>query len=266
MNKKVSYVIAFVISTLLIINSFKPSSALRQQSVSPTSPVQAFVLIGQSNMVGHSTIPTVQQASNNAFNWDNGKWVVALAPLFLTGEYSPANQFLISLVSVGILNVGTIPCAKDSSTVQEWQKGEPLYEDCLFMIKQAILSGAEINGILVSQGEANTSSKELADSWIPLWENSLYNLMTDYGDLEHSTGVIFAQLGYDPLTTRNTHWQYLHDIQTKILLNNPTFKMIVTDDLGKKPDNIHFTTTSNKIIGQRFASAWCNIISYQQKK
>lgn len=234
-----------IILSLLLI-SFVP--------IPKVTGVTFFVLLGQSNMVGHSTIPPVQQASNFAFNWQDGGWEVALAPLFDGGEYSLANQFLISLVSVGMRNIGVIPCAVDSTGSWHWTIETELYNDCINKIKAAEYAGNTIGGILVSQGEANTSSQLLADRWLNDW-TEISNSFVD-------VPIVFAQLGYDPNTVINTHWTYLHDLQPMIV-TKPNIRVIRTDDLGKKADNIHFTTTSNIIIGQRFASAWCSITNCQ---
>ena len=226
-------------------------------------PVHAFVLVGQSNMVGHGSLPLVQSASGNIFKWDNSAWVTGIEPVHY-GEFGPSMSFALELMRLkndANYKIGLIPCAKGGSSITEWQKGQTFYTECLNKVKAVQANGAIIEGMLMSQGEADSQTKQAANAWGGLVIQFAKDFRSDYGNIH--TPFIFAQLGYDPHIVKYPYWKYLHDLQPAILSGHGNYRMIVTDDLSKNSDKIHFNRDSQVTIGQRFARATCKVMDCQ---
>jgi hypothetical protein len=79
----------------------------------------------------------------------------------------------------------------------------------------------------------------------------------------HELPVVFAQIGTNTEPERFKNWSIVKIQQNKVRLQFST--MINTDDLVLK-DYVNFTTESYRIIGQRFAKSYLNLLAGDKQK
>ena len=73
--------------------------------------------------------------------------------------------------------------------------------------------------------------------------------------------VVFAQIGSIESSELVPNWSLVQEQQSSVTL--PMTAMIVTEDLPLF-DGLHFTTDSYRIIGERFADAYWNMMKSGQ--
>jgi hypothetical protein len=159
--------------------------------------------------------------------------------------------------------IGLIPCAKNSSSIGQWQRDlsdQTLYGSCLKRARAASPMG-KIAGILFFQGETDALDplqypefKPNAADWAKLFTRFVADFRQDLADPE--LPVVFAQLGSNTGPEAFTNWEVVKEQQKSIQL--PMTAMITTDDLLLL-DGLHFTAESYQIIGSRFAEAYWDL-------
>lgn len=241
-----TYRLMFVLALLLCI----------PQNVQATSSsLHIFVLAGQSNMSGVADIPTVQDTDNDIMVWNNGAWEVAKEPIQAGTHAGPALGFAFELRHLHATDykIGLVPCAVFGSTIEQWQKGQPIYQDCVTKTLAA-LNGSILAGVSFAQGEANTYTQASADGWVNLTLQFARDFRTDTGKLE--VPFIYAQLGNDPLMSDHLYWSYLQNLQPLVMgPTRPWIRMVTTKDLPNNAQHfLDFETYS--IFGRRFAAIY----------
>ncbi|MGB3299011.1 MAG: sialate O-acetylesterase, partial [Phormidesmis sp.] len=234
--------------------------------------LKLYVLVGQSNMVGAAELPNDIQASANVFTFGNDyRWEKATELVDNPANqvdsvsedpepgFGPALTFAKTLVA-GDSNqlIGLIPCAKDGSSISDWQRNmsdQTLYGSCLKRVRAASSMG-EVSGILFFQGEADTIDPQQfpalqpdAKAWAEKFALFAYNFRQDVG--KPDLPLVYAQLGQPADLEGLPNWDLVKAQQKNIQI--PNAKMIETADLPMQ--GIHFTVDSYKVIGQRFADA-----------
>jgi hypothetical protein len=234
-----------------------------------------FILAGQSNMSGRGWMSDELKVKNpkvfvfgNDYLWhlasepvDNATGQIDKISEDLGAGFSPSMAFATQLLKYNPDQViGLIPCARGGSAISQWQRNlsaNSLYGSCLRRVQMAASQG-KIAGFLFFQGEADALDPTRTPR-VPLfpmqWATQFSTLINNFRqDLsEPNLPVIFAQIG----STRSPHlyinWQQVQQQQT--LAKIPNSRMIQTNDLPLQ-DDVHFTTDSYQIIGERFAEAF----------
>lgn len=220
--------------------------------------MKIFVLAGQSNMEGFSTPPQNQQIRSNIKVWTSSGWKTAIEPM--QGTYAgPAMGFALAMQDLygNSYDIGLVSCAVSGSTIEQWQKGQPYYNDCLNKTLAALATqpGTYISGLLFAQGEANTYTQASANGWNAQALAFARDFRSDTGNL--AVPFLYAQLGKDPQLQTHPYWTYLQGLQAT--LQNPSvypyIRMVKTLDL---PINAqHFADAETySIFGRRFASVY----------
>jgi hypothetical protein len=255
-------------------------------TVLPTEQVPAayrgrlslFILAGQSNMVGWAPLPEEKETDpriyvlGNDYHWhlasepvDSAVNQVDTVSLDRIALFGPSMAFaLASLDRDPKIAIGLIPCAKNSSSIGQWQKDlsdHTLYGSCLKRAHAASTMG-RISGILFFQGETDALNPILYPEPEPNphnWSALFTSFVTDFRkDLnEPDLPVIFAQIGSNTSTEAFSNWEVVRNQQASIQL--PMTAMITTDDLPQM-DGLHFTADSYWIIGSRFAEAYWDLV------
>ena len=240
--------------------------------------ISLFILAGQSNMVGWAPVPEEEKIDPRIYVFSNDyRWRVAREPIDHaynqvdkisedhTAAYGPSLAFaLASLDRHPEAVIGLVPCAKNSSAIAQWQRNlndQTLYGSCLKRSRAASPMG-HISGILFFQGETDAQAPTLYPQLElhPLdWSQEFSAYITDFRqDLEApDLPVVFAQLGSDPRSADFPNWQIVKEEQSSIDL--PMTAMITTDDLPLM-DGLHFTADSYRIIGERFAKTYWDLM------
>lgn len=240
--------------------------------------MKLFILAGQSNMVGWAPIPESWNDDPRIYVFGaDYHWMIARDPVAdaygqvdkvsenRIAGFGPSLPFAIAgLELYPDLVIGLIPCAKNSSTIDQWQRNlsdQSLYGSCL---KRALAASpmGEISGLLFFQGEQDALDPSLhpqselhAEDWGQMFSEFVFDFRNDinHPDLP----VVFAQIGPDPNSEEFPNWNLVKEQQAELTL--PGTAMIVTDDL-LLIDGLHFTTDSYRVIGERFAEAYWNQI------
>ncbi|PZO19914.1 MAG: sialate O-acetylesterase [Leptolyngbya foveolarum] len=255
-----------------------PTAALEDPLVPVTIPepvqgkLKLYVLVGQSNMVGKSAVPDGFELPQNTYTFGNDyQWHRATSPVdSAEGQvdqvsadegagFGPALAFARSLsLSNTEQAIGLIPCAKDGSSITEWEQAlsdQSLYGSCLKRVRAASTMGT-VSGILFFQGEADTIDptrfpdlRPAAESWAEKFATFAYNFRQDIGKPE--TPLVYAQLGQPDDLQGLPNWPLVQQQQENIQI--PNAKMIKTNDLPMV--SLHYTADGYVAIGERFAEA-----------
>ncbi|MEO8356050.1 MAG: sialate O-acetylesterase [Chloroflexota bacterium] len=237
-----------------------------------------FILAGQSNMVGWAPVPENEATDPRIYVFGNDyHWRIASEPV--DSAYNQVDQ--VSLDGIAFFGpslafgfeslerrpevvIGLIPCAKNSSAIGQWQRDlsdQSLYGSCLKRARAASPMG-QIAGILFFQGETDAldpymyPDPELHPSDWSAWFTAFVNdFRKEVG--EPDLPVVFAQLGANASTGDFPNWNVVKQQQLSVQL--PMTAMIITDDLPVL-DGLHFTVESYRIIGQRFADAYWDLV------
>jgi hypothetical protein len=161
--------------------------------------------------------------------------------------------------------IGLIPCAKNDSSIEEWQRNlseNSLYGSCLKRSLAASPMG-RIKGLLFFQGETDALDPDLEPQKIKSpfqWEEKFQKFVKDIRqDLNiHGLPIVFAQIGMNQNFKEFKNWKIVQEQQSRVRL--PNCKMIKTDDLSLI-DGVHFDNKSYRMIGERFGLAMAEIIS-----
>jgi hypothetical protein len=237
-----------------------------------------FILAGQSNMVGWAPIPEEERSDPRIYVFSNDyRWRVAAEPIDHAynqvdkvsedriAGYGPSLAFaLASLDRHPQAVIGLIPCAKNSSGIAQWQRNlsdQSLYGSCLKRVRAASPMG-HITGVLFFQGETDAQDPKQYPTpevnpfdWAELFTAFITDLRKDLH--QPSLPVVFAQLGSNSAPEAFLNWEVVKQEQLSVQL--PMTAMIITDDLPLL-DGVHFTTQSYRIIGERFAEAYWNMV------
>lgn len=176
-------------------------------STSHTSDMEFYLCIGQSNMAGRASIPSELTAKHLdnvwLFNQEN-KFEKASLPL---NKYSnirkdinmqglgPSWSFALQIVERNHKKpIGIVVNARGGSAIQQWEKGEPLYEKTLIRVQEALKKG-KLKAILWHQGESNCDGKYLLSA--SEYKKKLIELVTNLRkDLGCDTlPIVIGQLG-----------------------------------------------------------------------
>ena len=246
--------------------------------------LQILILAGQSNMSGRGDLPaqgTTEDPRIYVFGNDY-HWRLAVEPIddaanqvdkvseALDAGFGPAPSFAATVLErCPDMVIGLIPCATGNSSIYEWRKSwtdDTLYGSCLKRTRAASAKG-KVAGLLFFQGEADALDPKqyrkrtlLPDQWEENLLLFVRNWRTDLGLPE--LPVVFAEIGTTSAPDKFPNWAIVQEQQRGVQL--PFVAMIPTQDLALK-DEVHFTTQSYQMIGQRFAEAYLDILEEQQR-
>ena len=233
--------------------------------------------IGQSNMQGTGKPAPYVEAHDLASNFLNERWIHLEDP-YANGDTSVAGNgnnngasmtpaLANALIEEYGVPVGIIPAAKsgaglvcDCSAYPRWLDRNPadpddrsnLYGNSLYRAKAA--GGIEF--ILMNQGEhdvsGNTTQAEYLEALNTLVENYRTDLGWDVPFLYCQLGPAYASSWDDTknsvMTGIRSAQMQAHDPDNGILL------AAVEMDLARNADNLHYTTQSLEVIGERVAN------------
>ncbi|MBQ3235274.1 MAG: sialate O-acetylesterase [Clostridia bacterium] len=233
--------------------------------------VRSYLLIGQSNMAGRGDVKEVEPILNEKIVvLRMGRWQKFRTPVNMDRGVFPDRETIGVSLSESFANdvqtalgdyVGLIPCADGGTRLIEWMPGEILYENALFNAKMAMKNSA-LSAILWHQGESDCMSEED----VSLYKERFIKMITSLKrDLGVDVPVILGEIS--PKIDKNIlEW----DVQDRPLKLNKVFyeieselknsKVVKAVDLDLKDDFLHFTSTSLRILGSRYAEAYLNLI------
>lgn len=229
--------------------------------------MEIYLCIGQSNMAGRAAIPDSMRNDTLSHVWlmnGQGDFEQARLPLNVYSnirkdismqKLGPAWTFAQSVAREG-KRVGLVVNARGGSSIQQWEKGQPLYEKTVTRLKQAMRSG-RLKAILWHQGESNCSGPDKISP--EEYKERLLQLMANLRDEAGMPNlpVIVGQLG-------RWEWADSVDIQRfNQMLETipdvlPVSACVSSEGLTEAfpgTDDPHFGTEAQLELGKRYAAA-----------
>ena len=239
-----------------------------------------YLLMGQSNMKGRGVMPDEPKHDPRIvmMHLKDDHWYLARHPLHLTGDAQTFKGADNAGVGSGLsfaetltasdskLYIGLVPCAVGGSSIRLWQKGAKLYDEALRRAKLALQTTTpvkgRIRGALWLQGEADASSDRRAS-----YEAKLLKLVDDLRadlalpDLPFIACTIGEMGESATLPDKAALNQLLLSLPKK---RAHTACVNACDLKGSIGDNVHFDTSSQTQIGQRYAEQFIQLVGQKQ--
>ncbi len=222
------------------------------------TPVEVFLLIGQSNMAGRGPLDAVPPILDpNIHMFRDGQWLDAREPLH-TDKPEIAGVGLGMSFAQAIRRqepgpaVGLIPCAVGGTALARWMPGADLYAAARSVTRQA-LSAGKLKGILWHQGENDSQRIEDAQSYGTRLCELIGALRADLNAsavpfIVGELGAFLAERegcagGYQIVN------QQLRDLRRKV----PRYGCVCASGLKDQGDHLHFDSPSLREFGFRYA-------------
>ena len=214
----------------------------------------SFLLIGQSNMAGRGFFNEAKKIdTTHIFILRNGRWQKMFRPVHPDRSFSGvclAESFAEAYADKYGVEVGLIPCADGGTSLDQWKKGELLYDNAVNNARLAMRTST-IVGILWHQGEAD-ACPALASTYRARFEEMISQLKKD---IDIDVPVILGELGsflqnYGDGSLRE--YTLVNSALKEIADNDPLIGLASAEGLTSNPDNLHFNAESLYEFGLRY--------------
>ncbi len=237
----------------------------------PRSNLWVFVMAGQSNMAGRGTIDSQDKIRHNRIFAINSKNDIVLAqePLHF---YEPSRagldcgmSFSTEMLKSALDNVSIllIPAAVGGSSIEQWINDETHREvKLLSNFKrrlQIALKHGTLKGVLWHQGESDAHKEETIKKYRENME-TLFKKFREIGKKE-SLPIVVGKLGSFAVDQGN--WDKINQAIEAYSRVDEFCKVIETNDLNHKGDQVHFNSEAQRAIGKRYAEI---MLSFIQKE
>ena len=278
-NKKVKI---FLLAVLLLLTS---------NIFSQDPNFYIYLCFGQSNMEGQGTIETQDKIVDSRFHVMQavdcsnlgrmkGSWYTAIPPLTRCWSgLSPADYFgrmmvenLPDSIRIGVINVSVAGCKIElfdkenyqnyvSGVTEDWLKniineynGNPY----AYLVELAQLAQKEgvIKGILLHQGESNTS-----DSKWPTKVKGVYDNLIN--DLQLSSDSVPLLAGEVVHADQGGKCASMNSIIDKLPQTIPNSYVISSSGCTAATDSLHFNSAGYRKIGIRYAIKMLSLLGYE---
>lgn len=135
-----------------------------------------------------------------------------------------------------------IQCAKSGSYLSEWKKGERFYTECV----TAMLQNPP-KAIIWWQGESDTNSLELAESWGMRFEQMIKDMRQDLG---YQIPVIYVRLGGG---NDNAAWAEVQRQQETLHVPRSCVQRIDFAEPYRREHDLHYDPMGYDLIGKALA-------------
>ncbi len=221
-----------------------------------STPLQVFVLAGQSNMAGHGQpLSFASPTDARLLVWRETAWQVAADPLEPPANpprddegIGPGMTFGLQLLKrEPSVRIGLIMCAKGGSSIQDWDPDGSLYGACADQVRAV---GGRIAGVLFLQGETEARSADRAATWLP----GFVRLLAAFRRDTNSAPFLLGQIG--TLGSQDKAQQLVRDAQAEAARLYHLLLVRTSDLPVDARDREHFTVPAYRVVGGRFATAW----------
>lgn len=144
-----------------------------------------------------------------------------------------------------------IECAVGGTYLDEWQKGQPLYNECLAQMRIH-----PPKYIIWWQGEADAHDMALTLTWGSRFTTLINDLRSDLG---YQIPITYVQLGDGPgVEMQGDKWQEMRRQQANVQLSNSKMLDVTFADKYHKINadgniDVHYVLEGYKVIGERLA-------------
>lgn len=219
--------------------------------------MQSVLLIGQSNMLGVGLLSTVEPIEDDKLFMMSGKkdqWVKLQEPLFKEvnsrAGVSLGVSFGKAFVDTFGCEVGLIPAAQGSTTVEMWEVGGDLYNEAVRLAKIA-QETSDIAAILWHQGEGNVNTTDYAAKLRVILDSMLAELGLDPNKIIIVTGELFG--------TRSdaVHMGQLIELGQ----HYKNYGIALSDGLTVLDVTTHFDGPSLRVFGYRYFAQFYKLLT-----
>ncbi len=220
--------------------------------------LRIFLLCGQSNMAGRGDVEESDRRSVERV-WSLNKaneWALATDPLHFDkpaiAGVGLGRSFARVLTSVDPeARLGLVPCAMGGSALHEWAPGAPLYEAALKRARAALGSG-QLSGILWHQGEADSSDRQRAESYLARFTTMVSAFRKELGDVPVVVGQLgeFFQAPFASIVNQQL---------ARVPLEVRRSAFVSSAGLGHRGDDVHFNSPGFREFGRRYAHAFLGL-------
>jgi len=229
--------------------------------------IWVFILAGQSNMAGRGLVEPQDTIANNRILSINNKnhIIYAKEPLHF---YEPSMTGLDCGLSFSrnliknlpdSITILVLPTAVGGSSISQWI-GDSLFRNVQLLsnFKEKVTLGnkyGKIRAILWHQGENDGNENDVKN-----YQTNLEKLFKEYRKIigNDTLPILIGELGI----FKNTPQEYseINKIIYGYAQTDSNVKIIKTNDLKDKGDNLHFNSESQRIMGQRFSDEYLKLI------
>ncbi len=242
---------------------------LKDGLINVSSSMNAFLMIGQSNMAGRGHFNEVEPINNPLCHMLRmGRWQAMSEPINPDRNvFNPDWHSGISLAASFADDfakefgkpVGLIPCADGGTSMNQWEVGGVLYDHAVSMTKLAMRSSS-LQGILWHQGESECYNDELVATYKERFIKMITSLRKDLGD--ENIPIIIGDLSENIGDAYNygDRPKHMNKIFRDIAESIPMCAVASSKDLTLNSDRIHFDSPSLRIFGSRYFDAYKSLI------
>ena len=227
--------------------------------------MHSFLLIGQSNMAGRGFLNEARKIdTSRVYTLRNGRWHKMFRPIHSDRSFAGvclAESFAEAYAGKHGVDVGLICCADGGTSLNQWQKGELLYDHAVAQARLAQRTST-IVGVLWHQGEADCSPT-LSATYKPRFEQMMRDLREDLGlfDVPFVVGELGDFLGKCPLGENLKHYVNVNEQLWEIVRRNSNVGLASAKGLTANPDLLHFNAESLYEFGLRYFKTFEKICS-----
>lgn len=223
--------------------------------------IKSFLLIGQSNMAGFGLLHEVSPIHHpRIFMHRNGQWIPAEEPLHQEHARDGVGLGMRFAEVVAqkweTETIGLVPSAVSGTSIRRWQPGADLYQRALRRARIA-LESSTLAGILWLQGEADSGTKADALGHYALFEEMVIAFREDL----NAPYVPFIAGALGEYLQQFSGCRYFQIINTAYRKSNlPHFGFVESSGLTHLGDKVHFNSASLRILGDRFATSYLEMV------
>ena len=216
-----------------------------------------YLLIGQSNMAGRGVMVEGDDApvANVVRLNEQEEWEPAGHPLHRDLETAGVGvgiDFARRMLEQGdAASIGLVPCAVGGTPLSRWVKGADLYEEAIRRTKIAMQHGP-LNGALWHQGESDTGTTELADSYAARLDRMISDLRADL-DAPHLPFIVGELCRVEPQHSLCKYGDTVNAALKSLPDRVPDTGWVSSEGLTHKGDYVHFNADSLRRLGRRYA-------------
>ncbi|WP_349294657.1 sialate O-acetylesterase (plasmid) [Thioclava sp. 'Guangxiensis'] len=233
----------------------------------PGQIVQAFLLVGQSNMVGRAYDDGGARFPANTAQWTQagaledvaGGFELDFADTVLetSDRFGPALQFAIDYAQANPADrIVLIPCAVGNTGFVDnrWKVGDDLYAAAVARSNAffAANPGANLRAVLWHQGESDAATQAAATAYEANFDAMLAGFEAEISAMGGTTPVIVGGFSDD-----NLQQAYIGTVEAvhEDLPNRRAYTACVSADDLTLRDTVHFDAASQRVLGARYFAA-----------
>lgn len=218
--------------------------------------MHSFLLIGQSNMAGRGLLSeAVEVDTSHIYTLRMGRWQPMFRPINPDRVHSGANlaeSFAEKYAEKYGVDVGLICCADGGTRIDQWKKGEVLFDNAVNCARLAMRS-SHLAGILWHQGESDCSPY--------LYPTYTQKLCTFIEDIRNALGVGDIPFVAGGLGDFLADYKWDENVKNYKHINRAIFLAVKTvrnagfvsaEELSANDDNLHFSAKALYEFGHRY--------------